>query len=227
VSIFIADTRSERTHFDIPEPHFFTEAQWLELESWVDGLAGPGVLVLPQPMFHPDGDWKDHSLSNFQADFGRLCALLERSLTGNARGERHDVLILTGDIHNARYTVATIAGLASPPNVHELVASPASRVGPYVTEAKANPPPPKFTAVHDGVASTWTIVRPQSRVIPTIDNNVASVTMAPGTSGRVRFELTIWRVRPYDSRSVWGRMFRRHQPRGPLTQIYEKEIELR
>jgi hypothetical protein len=191
VSIFVADTRTERTHFDVPEPHFFSEAQWQALDSWVDDLAGPGVLVLPQPLFHKDGDWKDHSLSNFRADFGHLCGLLERSLAGNARGERHDVLILTGDIHNARYTVATIAGVPSPPNVHELVASPASRVGPYLTEAKAHPPPPKFSVQHDGVSSTWAVVLPQSDVVPTVDNNVASITMTPGTGGRVRFELTI------------------------------------
>lgn len=230
VSFFVADARSERTraHVNGVAPHFFGARQWQALEAWVDALTGPGVLVLGQPLFQREGDWKDHSLSNFAEDFGRLTALLERSLTGNARGERHDVLVLTGDIHNARYTVATIDGVAAPPNVHELVASPASRVGPYgLTRPKPQQPPTKFSAVHGGRRATWQVVLPASDVVPTIDNNVATVALAPGPNDAVRFSLTIWRIRPYDSRRPWARALRRGQPQGDLIPLYEKEIELR
>jgi hypothetical protein len=225
VSFFVADTRSERTPFHVPSPHFLSEKQWDAIETWGRELRGPGVLVIGQPLFAHDGDWKDHSLSNFREDFGRLCGVLERALA-DEDGDRHDVLILTGDIHNARYTVATVAGLTQPPNVHELVASPTSRVGPYLTEAVAKPPPTKFTAVHDGRRSTWEVVLPESDLVPTVDNNVATISMSPGTAGSVRFELAIWRIRPYDARSAWGRLFRARQPEGPLVALYRKEIEL-
>jgi hypothetical protein len=153
--------------------------------------------------------------------------LLERVLAGRDSGGRHDVLILTGDIHNARYTVATVAGVAAPPNVHEFVASPTSRVGPYLTEAVAKPPPTKISARHEGRPITWTVVLPESDVVPTIDNNIGSVTASLGSGDSVRFELTIWRIRPYDSRSMWGRTRRARQPQGPLIPLYRKEIELR
>ena len=226
VSFFVADTRSERTHFDVPEPHFLGQQQWEAIETWAEELDGPGVLVLGQPLFHHDGDWKDHSLSNFRDDFARLCALLERILAGDGR-KPHDVLILTGDIHNARYTMATVAGIPGPPNVHELVASPTSRVGPYLTEAVAKPPPTKISAGTDSRPSTWTVVLPQSDVVPTIDNNVGAVTMAPGTRDSIRFELSIWRIRPYDARPAWNRALRGAQSQGPLLRLYSKEVELR
>jgi PhoD-like phosphatase len=227
ISFFVADSRSERTLFDVESPHFFGDEQWEALEAWAEELKGPGVLVLGQPLFHHDGDWKDHSLSNFRDDFGRLCALLAGVLARADSGARHDVLILTGDIHNARYTVATVAGVAAPPNVHEFVASPTSRVGPYLTEAVAKPPPTKINARHEGRPITWTVVLPESDVVPTVDNNIGSVTASLGNGDSVRFELTIWRIRPYDSRSIWGRARRARQPQGPLIPLYRKEIELR
>jgi PhoD-like phosphatase len=229
VSFFVTDARSERTRFDLggQTPHFFNDAQWQELEAWVDGLEGPGVLVLGQPLFQRDGDWKDHSLSNFREDYGRLTALLERSLARDEPEKRHDILILTGDIHNARYTVATVDGVPAPPYVHELVASPASRVGPYLTEPNPQQPPTKFAAEYGGRRSTWRVVMPPSDVVPSVDNNAAAITLTPGPNGTVRFAMTIWRVRPLDSRGRWARVTRRSQPQGDVIPLYQKEIELR
>ena len=64
VSFFVADTRSQRDPFNSPAqpPHVIQPAQRRALEQWVDGLTGPGVLVLGQPLFQKDGDWRDHSL---------------------------------------------------------------------------------------------------------------------------------------------------------------------
>jgi len=53
------------------------------------------------------------------------------------------------------------------------------------------------------------------------------VRMSPGTNGRVRFELALWRIRPYDARSVAGRMLRRRQPQATLVSLLQREIELR
>ncbi len=236
VSFFLADARSQRSDFASPHPHFFVDEQWKALEAWAAGLQGPGVLVLGQPLYQRDGDWKDHSLSNFAEDYGRLCAVFERALLGKAGeqtgssvgGQPHDILILTGDIHSCRYCVGTIAGLPGTADVHELVASPASRVGPYVRDAVPQQPPTKFTARYgDNPPLTWNVVMPPVEGIPSVDNNVGSVRMSPGTNGRVRFEMTLWRIRPYDARSVASRMLRRGQPQGRLAPLLQREIELR
>src|SRR4029077_18702551 len=102
------------------------------LSHWQQNLKGPGILVIGQPFFQKDGDWKDHSLSNFPDDYGRLLNLVEQSVRGkNAEGRPHDILILTGDIHSGRHARAVLPGGRF---VHELVASPASRIGPFLTE---------------------------------------------------------------------------------------------
>ena len=231
----MADARSQRSDFADPNPRFFSEEQWQALEAWAAGLQGPGVLTLGQPLFQRDGDWKDHSLSNFTQDYGRLGAVFENALLGQGGGpvgsqvggQPHDILILTGDIHSCRYCVGTIAGLPGTADVHELVASPASRVGPYVKHAAPQKPPTKFTTIHAGQSRTWNVVLPPSEGIPSVDNNVGSVRMSPGTNGRVRFEMTLWRIRPYDARSVAGRMLRRRQPQATLVSLLQREIELR
>jgi hypothetical protein len=230
VSFFIADTRSQRDRWEQRPHHFFQEPQWADLERWVWELRGPGVLVLGQPLFQRDGDWKDHSLSNFEEDYGRLCALIERSLQGdNHHGQPHDILMLSGDIHVGRYCVGTIAGVDGS-QVHEFVVSPASRVGPYICEPSPDSPPTKFVAKnvqgqHPGTTRVWHVER--AEFAPTIHNNVGMVRMTAGTNGRVRFELMIWRVRPHDSRSFWERTLRQRQPDGPVVPLFRKEIQLR
>lgn len=228
VSFFVADSRSERDRIDAPDPHFLKEEQWTALEAWGRSLDGPGVLVIGQPVFQKDGDWKDHSLSNFSNDYGRLWSLLERALSGRKGVVPHDVLILTGDIHSGRYAVGRLRG---PTNIEirELVASPASRVGPYLhlSPPSAQEPPARFTAEYQGRSSSWDVLVDRSGDLPTIDNNLGIVRMTPGTNGRVRFELSLSRIRPYDSRPFWSRMLGIGQPSRPVTQIFHTEVELR
>ena len=51
--------------------------------------------------------------------------------------------------------------------------------------------------------------------------------MTKGSNERVRFELEIWRVRPYDSRRYWQRALGKSKPTGPLVRLFRKEIHLR
>ena len=228
VSFFVADSRSRRDPIADADPHFLDDEQWLALEAWAEGLEGPGILVIGQPLFQKDGDWKDHSLSNFRTDYGRLWSALEHALAGDAGTPPHDVLILTGDIHNGRYAVGKLRG----PNdveIRELVASPASRVGPYIHLSPPSPqePPSRLTAEYQGRRSSWDVIVARSSDFPTIDNNLGVVRMTPGTNGRIRFELSLWRIRPYDSRPFWSRMLGKGQPRQPVAQIFRTEVELR
>jgi len=52
------------------------------------------------------------------------------------------------------------------------------------------------------------------------DNNLGLVEIYPGTNGRVRFRLSIWRVRPHDSRSWWDLVRREPEPTGPVIELF-------
>ena len=225
VSFFVSDARSERDDITAREPHFFSEEQWQELETWARELEGPGVLVLGQPLFDREGGKTDRSLASFSKDYGRLCAVFEEALR---RPDPHDILILTGDIHTGRYGRATLVGVPGG-EVHEFVASPVSRVGPFIGKASPKRVPPRFLAEHETperetARRTWDVV--DSDLAPTVDNNIALVRIGPGTNGRLRFTLELWRVRPHSDRVYWERLIGRPR-RGPVVPLFSKEIELR
>lgn len=229
VSFFVADSRSQRDFFrEAPPAHFIQEPQWRDLERWARGLRGPGVLVLGQPLFQKDGDWRDHSLSNFTEDYGRLWSVIEGSLTGQNDHQRpHDILVLSGDIHTGRFGVGRRAGLEAPVGVPELIASPASMIRPGSKEPEE--PDYKFTVRYGGRQSVWGVDRNEAAGVPfmTLHNNVAMVRLRPGTNGRVRFEQSLWRVRPYDARSWWDRMVGEAPLSGAVIPLFHSEIELR
>lgn len=67
--------------------------------EWIGGLRCPGVLVLSQPLLDPAGNAfarrvKDAALADFPASFEPLLAGIRES--------RHDLMILSGDIHCGR-----------------------------------------------------------------------------------------------------------------------------
>jgi hypothetical protein len=226
VSFFVSDSRSGRTYVSDDPRHFFKDGQWTAFETWAEGLDGPGILIIGQPIFQRDGDWKDHSLSNFGDDYGRLCQTLQRTLSGGDGRSPHDVLVLTGDIHNGRFGVGTVRGPAAP-EMYEFVASPASHIGPYLFAPHVQEAPTRFAAEYQGRRDTWDVRLEATDVLPTLDNNLGSIRMSPGTNGRVRFELALWRIRPYDSRSFWQRIIGARQPSAPVTAMFRRELQLR
>jgi hypothetical protein len=220
VSFFVADPRSRRTPFDADAPHFFGEDQWQELEGWAAGLEGPGVLVIGQPLFQSAGGRFDRSLLSFGKDYLRLCEVFRRTIT---RNEPHDILVLTGDIHVGRHATGFLRGVPSPVEVHEFVASPASRIGPDLLPIHAKPAP-DLLRVPESII--WEVRTSRADALPTADNNVAAVRVSPGTNGRVRFELSLWRVSRNSLGGPWVADQRdtgdaRHVP------LFNKEIELR
>ena len=233
VSFFVSDARSHRDRFENSPHGFFKEDQWDDLVAWQQGLRGPGVLVIGQPLYQEDGDWRDHSLSNFREDYVRLLGLIESSLRGNnLDGSPHDILILTGDIHTGRFSTATVHGIDTWNEVHELVASPASRVGPYLSTPNPEKPPTRIAVQARQQSLVWDVQMHSDGTTPTIDNNIALIRMFPGTNQRVRFELSLWRIRPYDNRSAFSRLFGKSQPQGPVVRLFPAdrpahEIQLR
>ncbi|MBI2998139.1 MAG: alkaline phosphatase D family protein [Deltaproteobacteria bacterium] len=224
VSFFIADSRSERDFFDGERrpPRFFQQLQRQDLERWAHELRGPGVLVLGQPIFQKDGDWRDHSLSNFAEDYGHLWSIIEGSIMGrNDEGKPHDILVLSGDIHTGRFAVGRRGGLDAPEGVPELIASPASMIRPGSKEPEK--PDYKFTVRQNGHTTSWEVGR---NPFMTLHNNIGMVRLLRGTNRRVLFELSIYQIRPYDSRSWWNRLVR-EAAGGLLALLFRREIELR
>lgn len=236
ISMFVADARSERQPLhpddqESPIPHFFSETQWGELEQWFRGLSGPGILVLAQPLFQEEGGPHDYTLANFSHDYARLCGLIDERITGKRDGEKvgdpHDLLILTGDIHWARHAVARVAGTRTGV-VHELIASPASRVTVGPLAGARTPPvvPPRIVTTGTTGQRIWTIETTVSEELTAGDSNVALVTVAQGTNERLRVTLSIWSVRPWDSRNLWDKVRGVHAPIGLLKQLLSTEIDL-
>jgi len=233
VSFFLADTRSEREECnDKGSSHFMSEQQWNALEAWQQGLTGPGVLVLGQPLFQKDGDYKDHSLSNFKEDYARLWRVLERSFTGdNAQNQPHDVLILSGDIHTGRYAEAHGPFPDAPYGVPEFIASPAAMISPGNTKPEAPPERIRVRPNANGGESIWTIDPQKHLEIMTIQNNVGLVRMSPGGAlggqPRIRFELELWRLPARLIQLDWDEEAPPQGTGGPLKQVFKKELLLR
>jgi hypothetical protein len=213
VRFFIADTRSHRTRDDDPHARLMVQEQWDDLEAWADSLQGPGVLVLPQPLLKAGGSKTDRTLVDFK-ESDRFGAIFERALRS------HDILVLTGDIHTGRLSSAEIVGLGG--RIHELVASPASLVTPYLPPwgHKPSEPPDKLTINR----RTWQM-RSAQRLTATVDNNLGLIRVAPGRNGRHRFTLQLWRVRPLAA--IPRRILRRKPAKGAQPIHDPIEIELR
>ena len=222
VSFFVTDSRSERGDINHDKKAAaFSEDQRKKLADWANGLKGPGVIVLGQPLFDHEGGKTDRSLASFTEDFARLCGVFETSLT---KSEPHDILILTGDIHTGRYAAATLVGRQPAAYVHEFVTSPASRVGPFIAEVKAKEAPLSVKFAQEAVEHKWDVA--EVELSRTIDDNIAAVRMRPW-GNQVLFELELWRLRTRDPRPYWKRVLRGRQQDGPVVQIYRKELVLR
>ena len=233
VSFFITDTRSEREECnDQGTSHFMSANQWEALENWQQTLLGPGVLVLGQPLFQRDGDFKDHSLSNFKSDYARLWRVIERSLGGkNVQGKPHDILIISGDIHTGRYAEAHGPFSDAPYGLPEFIASPAAMIKPGNTHPECPPETIRVFPNAEGKESLWRI-DPHAKIdIMTIQNNVGLVRMVPGSqvgeSPRVRFELELWRLPTKLIELDWDEVAPPQGLGGPLTCIFKKALLLR
>lgn len=194
VSFFFADTRSKRDSVgrDGKTPQFMQADQWRALEQWQHNLTGAGILITGMPLFQKDGDWKDHSLSNFPEDNQRLLDLFTRSLTGNnADGRPHDIVILSGDIHTGRHCIARLWGHDNL-QVHELIASPASRVGPILSEPQPSTPP----GILPETRKRWGDIQ---TIYTSVENNLGVIRLFPASRHpyKVRLEFANYLVRPH------------------------------
>lgn len=223
VSFFVADTRSlrERVGDNDMGQHFMSADQWEALEQWQQELQGPGILVTGMPLLEKLGDWKDHTLKNF-SDYSRLLDLFSRSLEGdNLEGVPHDIVILTGDIHTARHCRATLWG-RDDLHVHELVASPASRVGPFLSEPDPSQAPKHIVRPN---GTRWANVSTYPDSV-SVENNLGLIRLFPSQKQnyRVRLEFVSYQVRPH-RRPAWKLGF--GGANSTAFKLYEKAINLK
>ena len=117
LSFHVLDTRLGRS---MDRARFAPQDALTELDEWVTGLDGPGVLVLGQPIFVKPTRVKGHFTDWGLADFDQYADLV-RTLFRS----QHDVLVLTGDVHYGR-----VAGCALPSGASliEVIASPLALV---------------------------------------------------------------------------------------------------
>jgi hypothetical protein len=121
--------------------------------------------------------------------------------------------MLTGDIHNARSTYATIPGVRDPDfkRVYELVASAHSAIGPYVTTPKPSSLPaflppgkadpyysPRWPVESTKATSPFEPVR-HGHPFACVDNNIGLLRLRPNPVHPYAIELShiSYRVRPY------------------------------
>jgi hypothetical protein len=129
LSFLVADLRLDRA---ADRSRVQSDPDHRRVIAWIDGLPGPGVLVLGQPMLVAEAGWKgniaDWGLPDYR-QYGPLVAAIQRS--------RHDIVVLTGDVHFGRVAGAT---LPSGANLYEVIASPFALVTPLLPQRWAAPP---------------------------------------------------------------------------------------
>lgn len=134
LSFLVADTRLARTA-DLST--LIDPRELASLAGWVGGLRGPGVLVVGQPLFAEESGWRGALTDRSLADFRQY-----HELVAALAGSRHDIVVLTGDVHFGRLATCQLPGGA---RIIELIASPFALVDPIAT-GKWKPAPATFPA---------------------------------------------------------------------------------
>jgi hypothetical protein len=118
LSFLVADTRMNRSNKKVD---FMLRSDLDRVGRWVDGLKGPGVLVIGQPLLQTStgffsGHLQDWNLPDYE-QYHQLVEIVGRSV--------HSLVILTGDVHYGRIACSSLRSGAA---LIEIIASPMSLV---------------------------------------------------------------------------------------------------
>jgi len=190
----VIDTRVERSE---DGSTFMSPAELGGLAAWIDGLGGPGVLVLGQVVLAERGSWwsrfKDMGLPDFE-QYGEFVRILQRA--------RHDVVILTGDVHYGRVAGCT---LTTGSELVEIIASPFALVDPRVGG--------RWHAAPDGFPSSPIPGTVRCAVWSAPDHRLATnqfATVEFAADGpRVRLTVRAWPIPPSGTRPSGTAVFTR------------------
>jgi hypothetical protein len=195
LSFRVLDTRMART---ADTSAFAAPEELAALRAWVEALPGPGVLVLGQPVLVDRtgvmGRFFDRSLADY-AQYAELVRILH--------GARHDVLVLTGDVHFGRVAGCTLASGAS---LIEVIASPFELVDAAVG-GTWRPPPGLFPAfAMPGVPRSTVWVDTSHRVTT---NHFATLEFN-AHGGRTRMSVRSWPI-PVTAQAPESTVVYRHE----------------
>ena len=184
LEFMVVDTRSYREPGD---EKFLTSCALDTLTDWIDGLRGPGVLVVGQPLFvEPHtGFWgnlqeriKDRNLADY-LQYGRLANCLISA--------RHSILVLTGDVHYPRLAEA-MQPVDARRGVFEVIASPSALV--FGNHSQSEPAPSHFPAK----SSAGSRLRVRTLMAPRHPGDNLATLEFTQVPGRVRVKLRYWYV---------------------------------
>lgn len=137
LSFMIADTRIDRDN-----KTFIPKARFANVEAWVKGLKGPGVLVIGQPLLWRPTDWYHGSVYDWNLpDYDQY-----QDLVRIVAASPHSLIILTGDVHFGRIAYGR---LKSGGELVEIISSPLSLIDKLAAGEWEEAPP------------TFPIVRPE------------------------------------------------------------------
>ncbi len=117
LSLFALDLRAGRSMHDVAAPIMCSEAELQAFERWAAGLAGPGALIVGQPLWQGAGDWQDWNPPAFTAQYARIWSALTSA--------PFDIVVLSGDVHHSRLLEIDVGDGR---RVWELVSSPACHI---------------------------------------------------------------------------------------------------
>ncbi|MDH3287303.1 MAG: hypothetical protein OEP48_06220 [Betaproteobacteria bacterium] len=126
LSIFVFDTRRNRTKRDVTDPRFADAADLLALRNWILRLKGPGVIA-GGPLLFDGPPGAESNLRSFPTQYSQLCQMLAAT--------SHDLVYLAGDAHFGRIAQVQFPGGHK---LIEVVTSPMSLVeddGNYIWAA--------------------------------------------------------------------------------------------
>lgn len=117
VNFFAADVRSGRAPFNGGSSAMMPKESLAGFEAWTRSLTRPGVLIVGQPLWITEGDWRDYTPPNFADQYERIWRAIAAA--------PHDILIVSGDVHHSRILEI---GLTNSRLVYEFVTSPACHI---------------------------------------------------------------------------------------------------
>lgn len=184
--LFMLDTRTKRTRFNIDRPGFCPGGWLAAVERWLAGLTRPGILTLGQPIVEEAAGWwkrtlhtmGDVNLPDYAGQYARLCEAI--------MGAPHHVLILTGDIHWSR--LYHIGRDASSEHVHEAVSSALARIHQGEPDTGDSAGDLKW----EGGAASWRRGGDGGPYVSTETSTFATVTLKPNPAGGVETTVTAW-----------------------------------
>jgi hypothetical protein len=196
LSVCVADTRINR---DTRGLRFMRDEDLESLRRWIEGLEGPGVLVVGQPVL-VEGDGvaksllkkglKNALLSYIDRDLPHYAQY--KDLVGHIKSSDHSVVILTGDVHFGRVACGELKP-GSETTFIEIISSPMHAVLGDKGE-------PLFGSYKNAPTNHFPIT--EVREVLHKGNHFTTVRFLLGKDGRVNMEVRAWPI-PRPGEADW------------------------